>query len=142
MKIGKVIATDKSMATIECFPDERCTNCDKYDGKGACERCGLFDGAAVSKVVAYNSIGASVGDFVEYKKSVSESFIFFILVFVLPLISCSIAYLVTAFLTEDAALRLRISLLTLAVVAAISCSFSFKRMKNHCDYSIKKIMSN
>lgn len=137
MNIGKVIATDKRMATVECFSDESCISCNKRE----CGRCPYFDGATPPRIVAHNSIGATVGELVEYRRSTSESLIFFFFVFALPCVIAVITYFVSALFTDDAVTRTRILLIALVIVTSISCVYSFKRMRNRCDYSVKRILS-
>lgn len=142
MKIGKVIATDKLMATVECFSAEKCICCNKRERNGECERCPVYDDAAATNIVAYNSIGASVGELVECKKSTSESLLFFFFVFALPIVAALICYFASALFTDDSAMRTRISLLALVIATSVSCAYSFKKMQNRCDYSIKRILHN
>lgn len=141
-KQGTVIATDGAMATIELTEASKCVECPKRTKPGACEKCPDYSESASARIVAYNKIGADVGDKVEFGRSVSENLLFTVLIFALPLISAVLAYFISVLFTDDSGINSKIAAGAFIIATALACAYSYKHSKTRCDYSIIKVVDD
>ncbi len=141
-KQGRVIATDGTMATIELQEASKCTDCPRRTKVGACEKCPDYSESSSARIVAYNKLGAEVGDTVEFGRAVSENLIFTFLVFALPLIFAVLAYFISVLFVDDNGIKSKIAAAVFVIATAFSCAYSYKRSKTRCEYSIIKVVVN
>jgi positive regulator of sigma E activity len=141
-KQGKVIATDGAMATLELDVVSKCTDCAKRAKPGVCEKCADYSESSSSRVVAYNKLGAEVGDTVEFGRALSENLIFTLLVFALPLVCAVMAYFISVLFIADNGIKTKIVSAVFIIATAFACAYAYKRSKTRCDYSIIKVVGN
>ncbi len=139
-KQGIVIATDGVMATVQYSVKSKCDTCKKRTKIGACDSCPDYSDRAAVRIVAYNRIGAEVGDTVEYGRAPSENMIFALLVFAFPIVCAVISYFISVLFIDDNAAKSRVALIVFGIATAFACAYSYKHSKKRCDYSINRVV--
>lgn len=137
--LGIVIAIDGNIATVEKCRTSICDICARKNKIGACDTCFDKEEQATVKCLADNSIGAEIGDKVEYVKNRRASFAFAIVVFVAPLICTLVAYLVSSIITDDPGVSGRIAVVFFAIAMVVAGLYSYKVSKRRCEYMISAI---
>lgn len=139
-EIGIVIATDEKTATVAKCKASICDTCTKKSKIGACETCSDREEQAAERCVALNTIGAEIGDKVEYAKNHVANVIFTFVVFLVPVICALIAYLISTLIIDDpgASGRIAVAFFALAMIAA--GLYSYKSSKRRCEYTISAIL--
>lgn len=139
-EIGIVIATDENTATVERRKVSICDTCSKKNKIGACETCSDRDEQVAERFVALNSIGAEIGDKVEYTKNRAANAVFAFVVFVVPMICALIAYLISMLIIDDPAAsgRTAVAFFALAMIAA--GVYSYRVSKRRCEYTISAVL--
>ena len=82
---GTVIALNGSRATVRCKRSSACDECHKKQD-GECSVCSLMSHGSAFDTVAYNGVGAVVGDVVELTSDFCRMTLYAVLVFLLPLL--------------------------------------------------------
>ena len=102
---GKVVKTDGEYATVEVMRTSACVGCSQQEGCIACKK----------KItsVAYDPIGAKIGDTVLLESESSKVLLYALLVFVLPIAAALAGYLIISVFFDS----------YLAQIAASACIF-------------------
>ena len=137
--IGIVIATDERTATVERCKTSVCDTCSRKNKIGACDKCADREEQAAERCVEDNSVGAEVGDKVEFVKNRRAGLFFAIVVFAVPMICALVAYLVASMITDDAAVSGRLAILFFAIAMIGAGVYSYKVSKRRCEYMISAV---
>lgn len=140
--IGIVIATDENVATVEKYKASVCDSCAKKNKIGACDACSDRDETSAERCIAYNSIGAQVGDKVEYSKNRGAGIVFALVVFALPLVCALISYLIAMMLTDDPGTGGRTAVACFAFAMIAVGFYAYKVSKRRCEHTITTILDD
>ena len=139
-KYGLVVAVDDGVATIEVNNNEICENCTKKKKIGACDSCKDKDESKSERYVAYNPVGACVGDKVEFNKSSGKNFLFTLVVFILPLVVAVLLYFVASNFTDDETTKNKVARIAFFVSMAFAAGYSYFSSKKRFDHTIVAII--
>lgn len=135
-KQGLVVAIEGDMATIESCKSSKCESCTKRTKIGACDACSDNEEKAPDRVVAYNRMGAAIGDKVEYAKTKSSGIILAVISFVVPVIFAMLSYFVCTVFTDNEQIKGRVVAASFAVALLFAGVYSYKLSKKQCDHSV------
>ena len=139
--LGKVVAIDDGIATVELIKNSVCSECIKKDKIGACDGCSNKE-ETVERVIAYNKAGAAIGDEVDFVKSKGKNALFIFISFIFPIIVALLSYFVTALFSDDDYVKSKVAIAAFFVCMAIAALYSYYASKSKCDYAIVSIVED
>ncbi|MBE6633541.1 MAG: hypothetical protein E7620_04255 [Ruminococcaceae bacterium] len=138
---ARVVSVEGKLATVETRRVSACEGCHKQEGGcSVCTLMGSSDRAMLTR--AENAIGAKVGDRVTVESATGKVLLYAVLVFLVPLVTCLIGFLISAALTVSNGYRL------LGAVVGFVAWFPFLRLlsvrlqRRHPDAVITEILSD
>lgn len=136
---GKVIAVDGRSATVEPRISSKCEACTRRS-KLACDTCPDNSELSAQRIIAYNKVGAKIGDVVQYGAAVNENIIFIILVFAMPLLAAIAGFILFSAFISDHVICARIAAAFFVVATVLAVICLHMRSKTRCEYSITGVV--
>ncbi len=130
---ARVVATDKSFATVEVSRKSICEGCHNMSNSKGCSACLVF-GDKIAHAKAYNTIGAKVGDRVLVSASSKRMIGYSAAIFFLPIVISFIAYFILEGMIGEHAILYSLSLFALCF--ALACVILEKTVRKNPDLEI------
>ena len=136
-----VVSVEGMLATVETRRVSACEGCHKNAQEGGCSVCTLMGGSDRTITTrAENAVGAKVGDRVVVESATGRVLFYAALVFLVPLLTCFLGFLVAAAFTEIGGYRLLGAVLGFVVWFPFLRLLSSYLQKRHPDAVITEIL--
>lgn len=139
MKQTATVIEDGEIATVEIMRSSACDGCHKHEG-GGCVTCDIFGMSKKMTAKAKNEAGAKKGDRVILETASGRVLGYAAFVFMFPIISGLLFYLVADYFSESQALPYLVSLAGFVLSFAVIYFTVNKRAKSRYDITIVSIV--
>ena len=140
--IGKVIKTEGKTATVVSERSSACAACHNCEAHGACHAELIFGNQTEQvSIVAYNDVGANVGDAVLLESSTAKTLAVSFFIFVFPLILTVLLYfLFIAFFENIIGIMPIVLIITFFVLFVVSSYFANAYVKKRTAIHIVRVL--
>ncbi len=137
---AKIIAVDGKYATVLCDRKSACEGCHKLADGGECSVCSLMGSGQSMETRAYNAAEAAVGDTVEIETASSRVLGYAAMVFLLPIVTVILGYMLSGLWTDVAAWRYLFCAILLALTFVGIRLYSEKIQKKRTDVTVVAVV--